>query len=231
MVAGARNMVASLSPAHDGAATTLMQLFHEELLRSAGTTDALAFARWPLAAMDRANALAVLGAHQLHAGTDRSPIRFHRLLPTLWSGLTMESTQFIRALGSVWGDGYWVTWQPSVRHRLGDIGVIEGPALVPITNLTEKGIDSPGSIAETRDDLVWRSESGVDVSFSISGETAPELSAVVQGGGRALVQFSGENGLLVAYHGLAETRLLNQPALAQEMLRRYWLAAWTSINA
>ncbi|OEJ28898.1 hypothetical protein AS594_35230 [Streptomyces agglomeratus] len=66
LIAGARNVVASLWPAHDGAAALLMHAFYEAYTTSPSA--ALATARARLAAMSRAEASARLGTTDLPYG-------------------------------------------------------------------------------------------------------------------------------------------------------------------
>jgi hypothetical protein len=133
---------------------------------------------------------------------------------------------FVRAMSSLWGHGYWVTWHPSTRHRLGDVGTDDEGRFVGITSLAENQIASVTKPSDTKDDLTWRSESGVNVTLKVSGQSSPAFTGIADGQAGALVEFSRSNGILVAYRGLAESRLASQPALAEEMLRRYWLGTW-----
>ncbi len=66
LVAGTRNVVASLWPTHDGAAALLMNAFYTAYTTSASA--ALAAARARLAAMSRAGASARLGTSDLPYG-------------------------------------------------------------------------------------------------------------------------------------------------------------------
>jgi hypothetical protein len=140
----------------------------------------------------------------------------------------MASTNrnFLQAMASLWGAGYWVTWPPITRLRLGEIGTASGVAFVPITTLAECGIASAPSAADTRDHLTYRSEGSVDVTFKVSGQTSQLFQSLAEAQAGALVRFAKNDGVLVAYSGLAEHRLASQPVLAQEILRRYWLAEW-----
>ncbi len=42
----------------------------------------------------------------------------------------------------------------------------------------------------------------------------------------ALIEFTGDNSVLVAYQGLTEGRLASQHMLAAEMVSRYWAGTW-----
>ncbi|MEV6235321.1 hypothetical protein [Lentzea sp. NPDC051838] len=134
---------------------------------------------------------------------------------------------FVRAMSSLWGRGYWVTWHPSTRLRLGEVGTAGEGEFVGISSLQELEITAPSTLAETRDDLTWRSEGGVNVTTKASGQTSPLFQGLADAQAGMLVEFTQGNAILVAYKGLSETRLASQPALAVEMLRRYWLGTWS----
>ncbi|OEJ28897.1 hypothetical protein AS594_35225 [Streptomyces agglomeratus] len=134
---------------------------------------------------------------------------------------------FISELSGLWGEGYWVTWHPSTRHSLGDIGTVSAGSLVPISTLEENGITSLALTPETRDELSWRTKGQVDVTFKAVGNTAGGVfSALADAQAGALVEFKGDNSVLVSYRGLTESRLASQPVLAAEMVSRYWAGTW-----
>ncbi|MEW1804588.1 hypothetical protein ACIGO7_07980 [Streptomyces virginiae] len=136
------------------------------------------------------------------------------------------SRLFIRALSGVWGNGYWVTWHPSARHRLGDVGTVQGSGLVPISSLEEVGITTSQVAPTTRDELTWRTRGGVSVTYKSAGQAGGPFAALADAQAGALVEFSRENALLVAYRGLTEHRLADQPLLARELVERYWAGSW-----
>jgi hypothetical protein len=134
---------------------------------------------------------------------------------------------FVKAMHDAWGDGYWVTWLPSTRYRLGDIGQIDGSGqLIGISTMAEQDIMSTTTQGETKDELTWRSSGDVNVTFKATGSTSDQFHALAAAQAGARVEFSGSKGVLVAYRGLSETRLTNQPALAVELLARYAKGTW-----
>ncbi|GHC45034.1 hypothetical protein [Streptomyces cinnamoneus] len=136
------------------------------------------------------------------------------------------SRMFTRALSGVWGNGYWVTWHPSARYRLGDVGTLRGPGLVLISSLDEIGIATSKVTPTTRDELTWRTRGRVSVTYKSVGQTGDSFAMLADAQAGALVEFSRENALLVAYRGLSEHRLADQPVLARELIRRYWAGTW-----
>ncbi|MFF4501393.1 hypothetical protein [Streptomyces sp. NPDC001401] len=133
---------------------------------------------------------------------------------------------FIHELSGLWGKGYWVTWHPSARHVLGEIGTVSGGGLVPISSLEEHGITVPSVTPATRDELTWRTNGQVNIVFKTSGQAGGPFTALTDGQAGALVEFTRGNSVLVAYRGLAERRLASQPLLATELVRRHWAGTW-----
>lgn len=144
------------------------------------------------------------------------------------------SRAFIRALSGVWGRDYWVTWHPSSRRALGDVGTVGPSGLVQIATLP--GADAvpsgpgPGSGSDPgpagRDSLTWYTTGAVDVTYGGTAQAAEPTGALAGAHGRAQVRFTRKNALLVAYRGLSETRLADQPRLARDLLTRYWAGDW-----
>lgn len=141
----------------------------------------------------------------------------------------MPSTKrlFVSAMRKAWGDGYWVAWLPATRYQLGDIGQVDGAGqLVGITSMAEQGITVAATQSAAKDELTWRSSGDVNITFKAAASTSDQFQALAKADVGARVEFTGSNGILVAYRGLSETRLTNQPVLAIELLTRYAQGTW-----
>lgn len=136
------------------------------------------------------------------------------------------SRAFIRALSGVWGRDYWVTWHPSSRRALGDVGTVGPSGLVPIAELPGPVAVPSGPGPAGRDSLTWYTAGAVDVTYGGTAQAAEPTGALAGAHGRALVRFTRKNALLVVYRGLSESRLTDQPRLARELLTRYWTGDW-----
>ncbi|MEU2655730.1 hypothetical protein ABZ615_10410 [Streptomyces sp. NPDC007325] len=100
-------------------------------------------------------------------------------------------------------------------------------SLVPIGTLAENGITATSVTPSTRDELSWSTQGQVEVTFKGAGKPgAGVFSALADAEAGALVTFKRANAVLVSYRGLSESRLASQPALAAEMVRRYWAGTW-----
>lgn len=133
---------------------------------------------------------------------------------------------FIRELSGLWGPGYWVTWHPSARHVLGEIGTKSGSSLVAISSLDEHGIDSASVAPDTRNELTLRTKDQVNVVFKTAGQAGGPFTALADAQAGAFVEFGHADSVLVAYRGLVEKRLTSQPALAAELVRRHLAGTW-----
>ncbi|MFJ8489119.1 hypothetical protein ACIRBZ_12250 [Streptomyces sp. NPDC094038] len=136
------------------------------------------------------------------------------------------SRAFVRALAGVWGPDYWVTWHPSSRLALGAVGPARYPGIVPIDKLPDDGTVPPEVTPNGRSTLTWNTEGAVKVSFRGSAGAADPAGALADVRAGAVVEFTRKNALLVVYRGLTETRLADQPRLAQALVRRYWAGDW-----
>ncbi|MFF7472595.1 hypothetical protein [Streptomyces sp. NPDC008092] len=140
--------------------------------------------------------------------------------------MTDPSRAFVRALAGVWGPGYWVTWHPSSRLALGAVGPARYPGIVPVDRLPDDGTVPPEVAPAGRDTLTWNTEGAVRVTYRGTAGAADPVGGLADVRAGAVVEFTRKNALLVVYRGLAETRLADQPRLAQELVRRYWAGDW-----
>jgi hypothetical protein len=126
-----------------------------------------------------------------------------------------------------WGAGYWATWLPTARRQLGEIGTRgEDQQFVAISTLAEQDIASATTSAGSKDTLSWHSSGDVKVAFRANGSTPEIAQALANAGVDARVEFRRSEGIFVAYQGLSETRLSDQPRLAAELVKLYWKGKW-----
>jgi hypothetical protein len=140
--------------------------------------------------------------------------------------VTEQDRAYIEALRNLWGPGYWVTWQPSLRLRLGEIGVTSHGQFVPTDHLEKLKIAFGVISGTSRDTLTYQSAGGVSVRFKGAGATASEFKAVLAADAGALVEFHKENGFLVSLDGLAESRIDSMSALAKGIVDRFLAGKW-----
>jgi hypothetical protein len=147
--------------------------------------------------------------------------------------MTKLFERYVRGMHDLWGAGYWVTWQPSVRLHLGDIGDTSGGQFVPIDDLKRRAISFEAVPADSRDSLTFQSEGGVDISFGAGAGAPVELSALVglDVGAQATVEFVRDDAFLVVLRELAETRLASQPELAKTLVQRHAAGDWEDDQA
>jgi hypothetical protein len=133
---------------------------------------------------------------------------------------------YINSMHDFWGEGYWVTWHPSVRLRLGEVGAVKGGQLVTVGSLEGMRIPYDATPAQSRDQLTYSSAGGVSFTFKAAGEPGPAFQILAQAQAGALITFKGENSLVVSLRDLAETRIVDLPQLAKAVVERYLAGDW-----
>ena len=135
-------------------------------------------------------------------------------------------SDYVHAMRDLWGAGYWTTWQPGVRLRLGDVGSVERGDFVPIDDLASKGIEIQEIPAGGRDDLLYDSNGNAKVELKLTGALAQGFSALTAADAGARITFSNGATVFVLLRGLRETRVRNVPALAEQVVREAWNGWW-----
>ena len=134
---------------------------------------------------------------------------------------------YIAAVRELWGPGYWVTWQPSVRLRLGDVGAVEGGQFVPVTSLADLDVSFRQDKAQARDDLVSDSSGHASVRFKLAGKSSEAFSVLSRVDAGAAIEFHGQAATVLSMAGLREDRIVDLPTLAADLTRALWDGRWS----
>src|ERR1700743_3017800 len=98
-------------------------------------------------------------------------------------------TQYMQAMRRLWGPGYWITWQPNTRLKIGDIGAIVKNELILVDNLTARGIKFSSVVTNVRDELTYDSNGHAAVSMKLAGQTDSAFAALTTAEAGAKVSF------------------------------------------
>jgi hypothetical protein len=133
---------------------------------------------------------------------------------------------YIDSMHDFWGKGYWITWHPSVRLRLGEVGAVRDGQLVAISSLKSLKIDHDTTPAQSRDQITYSSAGSVSFTFKAAGDPGQGFQFLMPAQAGALIEFEKENSLVVALRDLAETRIVDLPELAKAVVERYLAGDW-----
>jgi hypothetical protein len=127
----------------------------------------------------------------------------------------------------LFGEGYWATWQPNVRHTLGEVGVIEHGMLVSIDHLRDQGLAlEPEAQTTSRDVVTYRSNEAIRVTMKAAGTASAGLLALSAAEAGAVVEFGHDGGIVLDLSGVQETRLPRQQDLAKHVVSRWRQGEW-----
>lgn len=127
---------------------------------------------------------------------------------------------------SLWEAGYWVTWQPSVRWNLGDVGAIERGVLIHIDDLATFGVHYATQPGVSKDRLTYSSQGNVALTFKLAGQVAQGFHALGAADAGVLVEFSKDEALVVSLRGVAESQVRSVPELAAQIVKLYLADRW-----
>lgn len=100
--------------------------------------------------------------------------------------------EYMRAMRELWGGAHWITWQPNIRLRLGDIGAIDRGELILIDNLASRGIPFSAVAEKGGDELVYDSNGKATVSIKLSGQVDVAFGSLMLTDAGAKVSFGNE---------------------------------------
>jgi hypothetical protein len=134
--------------------------------------------------------------------------------------------RYVAAIRDLFGEGYWATWQPNVRHTLGEIGVVEHGMFVPIDHVRDQGLSVRREKAKARDVVTYRSDDAIRVTLKSAGEAGAGLLALTAAEAGAVVEFGREGGIVFDLSGVEECRLAKQEELAKHVLGKWREGLW-----
>lgn len=134
--------------------------------------------------------------------------------------------EYLRAMRGLWGEGHWITWQPSLRLRLGDIGAVTHGEVVLFDSLAGRGIDFTTAASGGRDELVYDSNGHASVSFATSAHSESPVGLLSSTEASVTVSFGKDATAFIALAGIREIRIDSIPSLATKIMEEYWKGWW-----
>jgi hypothetical protein len=135
------------------------------------------------------------------------------------------SKQYAREMNHKFG--YFATWLPNVRLKLGDVGVVREQIFEPVSSLEQLGI----AFAIHRDgqaaDLDYTSSDAVSIEAKAFG-AAHNPAATAQADGSISISFSRAEAVVFQASGCVMSRIADVKSLGEEILSRYQRDAWDS---
>ena len=131
------------------------------------------------------------------------------------------------AMREAWGD-WWLAWPLLQQPAVGDVLELADGSVRTAGTLAERRVPYRVSPPEARGSFVYDAGGALDVRFKASGTTDPLFSALAEADAGALVRFTRERAVLVAYRGLTATGVTDVRDLAVSLIGRYWQGRWDS---
>ncbi len=122
--------------------------------------------------------------------------------------------------------GYVATWTPAVSVRLGDVGEMDGNVFRRLSSLAEINIPFTIRRGKAKENLIYTSESGVNLNFKAAGSPIIEGSSLLVQKAGATIDFHKGAGVVFVAKDCVSPSIENQITLGKEIIRRYNLAEW-----
>lgn len=103
---------------------------------------------------------------------------------------------------------------------MGDVGVFDRGVFDRQTSLDELGIGFDVREDETPADYVTQSSRGVDVTYSLAGESAQGFQAITEVDAGARIEFSRENAFVFSAPSCLEHEIADKSGMKREILRQ-----------
>jgi|GEM_PF-4663425 len=133
---------------------------------------------------------------------------------------------------------YFSPWQPSLKIKLGDIGILHGYQFERLANLVELGIPFDELMHGNTANIDFSSDKNLTIKSKTDFSTSEEVTALGQGEARIEVNFAAQKAVLLQVEG-AKTRVIaDQIKLAEEIERRFnepkpddqWKREWVVVT-
>ncbi|GHF57107.1 hypothetical protein GCM10018790_38910 [Kitasatospora xanthocidica] len=121
--------------------------------------------------------------------------------------------------------GWWVTWPPSSRVRLGDV-LDRQDSVRRAGSLADRGVSFISEDGTPPGLFVYDSNKSVSVRFKAAGAAPDPLSGLSAIDAGASVTFGKENTAFVVFRGIAQTGIADVRSLANDLATLWWNKAW-----
>jgi len=122
--------------------------------------------------------------------------------------------------------GYVATWTPATPVSLGDVGEMDGNVFRRVSSLKEMNVPFDIRKASNKEDLIYTSESGVNLNFKAAGSPIVAGSSLLVQKAGATIDFHKGAGVVFVAKDCVSPSIEDQISLGKELIRRYNLGEW-----
>jgi len=122
--------------------------------------------------------------------------------------------------------GYLATWTPATPVNIGDVGEMDGNIFRRVSSLKEMNVPFTVRQAQNKEDLIYTSESGVNLSFKAAGSPIVGGSSLLVQKAGATIDFHKGAGVVFIAKGCLSPSIEDQISLGKELIRRYSVGEW-----
>jgi hypothetical protein len=122
--------------------------------------------------------------------------------------------------------GYLASWTPATPVGIGDVGEMDGNVFRRVSSLKEMSVPFAVRQAQNKEDLIYTSESGVNLSFKAAGSPVVGGSSLLVQKAGATIDFQKGAGVVFIAKGCLSPSIEDQISLGKELIRRYNVGEW-----
>ena len=122
--------------------------------------------------------------------------------------------------------GYYATWTPDVHLNLGDIVTIDKNEFTRLDNLVNLGIPFEILRDNTKSNLEYCSEKGVNIIQKLAGKAAPQGSMLKEADAGIIVEFSKEKSVLFKSENVTSPYIDKIISLGKRIIEKYNCGDW-----
>jgi hypothetical protein len=119
--------------------------------------------------------------------------------------------------------GYFATWLPNVRVKLGDVGVVREHVFEPVSSLEQMGIAFVIDRDSQAADLDYTSSDAVSIETKVSGAVHDPAAAA---DGSINISFSRANAVVFQASGCVTSKISDVRSLGDQILSLYHRDEW-----
>src|SRR2546430_836942 len=122
--------------------------------------------------------------------------------------------------------GYFATWLPNVRVKLGDVGMVREHVFEPVSSLGQMGIAFVIDRDRQSADLDYTSSDAVSIETKVSGAVHDPAGATASADGNISISFSRADAVVFQASGCLTSRIADVKSLGDQILSLYHRDEW-----
>jgi hypothetical protein len=122
--------------------------------------------------------------------------------------------------------GYFATWLPNVRVKLGDVGVVRDHVFEPVSSLEQMGIAFDVDRDRQTADLDYTSSDSVSIETKVSGAVHDPAATTASADGNISISFSRANAVVFQASGCLTSKIADVKSLGDQILSLYNRDKW-----